>query len=112
MNGKEGAGLILEIGVLVPAVLSAALPSPFTMRTFAHDPASVQTLRIGEVVGGLMVFGLGVAESLQHGSWFPLIVATVVGAVWFAYIEWALRSPIQGGTNMASRANTGGGTGP
>lgn len=103
---ENGNGwMFVEVGVLVPAILSAALPSPFTMRTFAHDPESVTTLRIGEYVGGSMVVLLGIAESMQHKSWMPLVLVLVVGGAWFGYIEWALRNPIQGGKDMAGPAN-------
>lgn len=92
---------VIEIGVLVPAILSAALPSPFTMRTFADNPESVRTLRIGEVVGGIMVVALGIAESIDHQSIWPLVVVFIFGAAWYGYIEWALRNPISTVHNMA-----------
>lgn len=95
----------VEIGVLVPAVLSAALPSPFTMRTFADDPESVSTLRIGEWVGGAMVLALGIAESIDHHSFGPLLLVIAFGAAWFAYIEWALRNPISSAHSMTEGAS-------
>jgi hypothetical protein len=95
---------VIEIGVLVPAILSAALPSPFTMRTFADNPESVKTLRIGEVVGGVMVVALGIAESIDHHSFWPMVVILIFGAAWYGYIEWALRNPMSSAHNMASGA--------
>jgi hypothetical protein len=104
-NGGGTASWIIEIGVLVPAILSASLPSPFTMRTFAHDKESVRTLRIGEIVGGGMVLALGVAESWDKHSWGPLLVVVAVSTTWFFFIEWAIRNPINGGTNMSGESN-------
>jgi hypothetical protein len=104
-NNRGTASWIIEIGVLVPAILSASLPSPFTMRTFAHDKESVRTLRIGEIVGGGMVLALGVAESYDKHSIGPLVVVVLVSATWFMFIEWAIRNPINGGTNMTNGAS-------
>lgn len=99
--GGNGASYFIEIGVLVPAILSASLPSPFTMRTFANNPESVKTLRIGEVVGGSMVVLLGVAESIQHGSIMPMVLVVVIGVAWFSFIEWAIRNPVSDVHSMA-----------
>ena len=102
---SSGETWVIEIGVLVPAILSAALPSPFTMRTFANNPESVKTLRIGEVVGGVMVVALGIAESIDHHSVWSMIVVLIFSAAWYGYIEWALRNPMPNATSMASPSN-------
>lgn len=75
------------------------------MRTFANDPASLQTLRIGEWVGGAMVLALGIAESIDHHSVGPLLLVLVFGGAWYAYIEWALRNPLPSAHSMKEGAS-------
>ncbi len=97
----DNAASLVEVGVLIPAILSAALPSLFTMRQFAHNDAAKADLRLGEVVGGSMVLILGIAMSVHQHSPVPLVVIVIIGGAWFAIIEWAIRNP-RNGTEITS----------
>lgn len=101
MADDDNAARLVEVGVLIPAILSAALPSLFTMRQFAHNDASRSDLRLGEIVGGSMVLILGISMSISQKSPVPIIVVVIIGGAWFAIIEWAIRHP-RNGTEITS----------
>lgn len=103
----EGSNVskLVEVGVLVPAILFATLPSLFELRQIAHDEATRSDLRIGEFVCGGMVLALGIAMSVDEHSIYPLVVVVVVAGLWFAIIEWAVRKT-RNGTTSTSGAPT------
>lgn len=97
---------IIEMAVMVPAILSATIPSPFQARDRAHDPRSRNTARIGELVGGGLVLVLGVAESWEERNWRPLLVVIVVAGAWIWMSEWMLRNPMEGGSGAVASSSS------
>lgn len=96
----EDAALTLLALAEVPQVMSAFMPSLFTMATFSDDPEKVRYLRRGEVVGGAVSLGIAVAIGILARSVWPIAGAVaVLGIILYEY-ERAIRNPVNGGQDM------------
>lgn len=95
-------GLVILAASEVPNFLAGMLPSLFTIQTFNDDPAKIRSLRRGEIIGGLMALAVGFGASLVSKSWAPFVACLVILAVMIGAYEHAIRTPINGGTNMAN----------
>jgi len=89
---------LVEVAVMVPAILSATMPSPFDVDPAARRDA--HTARVGEVLGGGMVLALGIAMSVDDRSILPIVLVVLVGSVWVGLTEWALMAPPVGKGDM------------
>lgn len=100
MNPQQ-LGLVILAASEVPNFLAGMLPSLFTIQTFNDDPQKVKALRRGEVIGGVMALTVGLGASLVAKSWAPFVACAVILAAMVLAYEHAIRTPINGGTDMA-----------
>jgi len=77
----------------VPNFLAGALPSFMTIKKFAADEESVQTLRYAEVFAALPIAAAGVGATLVFESWWPLAVVTATAVYYYYGYEKHIRNP-------------------
>jgi hypothetical protein len=83
---SSDAGLVLLGLAEVPQVMSAFLPSPTTAYMGGADPARVEWLRRGEIVGGAVSLAIAGAVSMLVGSpWVFLGSAAILGVFLWEY---------------------------
>ncbi len=77
----------------VPNFLAGMLPSLMTIRRFGATKEDIETLRIGEVLGGILSLSIGLGASIAESTPGPFLGNAAVLAFMLASYEWAIRNP-------------------
>ena len=90
---RSKTGITILSMAEVPNFLAGVLPSLMTIRRFGATKEDVDTLRIGEVIGGILSLSIGLGASIAEDTPAPFLGNLAVLAFLITAYEWAIQHP-------------------